>query len=216
VSESSRIIAVDPHRPEEEAVRRAALLLRQGGVIGYPTETAYGLGTDAGNPGARDRIFAMKGRDRDKSLPVIVADLAQLALLCQPIPPAVRVLADRFWPGPLTLVVPLRRELRESFGGESVAVRVSGLALARELARVSGCCLTATSANLSGGEPARSATEVMETFGAGLDLILDGGETSGLCPSTIVDLTGGEARLLREGPVVFDEVLQSLRDEGAP
>ena len=211
------IIEVNPEQPRLETVRQAADCVRHGGVIGYPTETAYGLGANALDRVARQRIFAMKGRDRDKPLPVIVANLEQLGVLCRPISPKVRVLAGRFWPGPLTLVLPVRRELQGNLGGTtSVAVRVSGLALARELARVSGCCLTATSANRSGEQPAQSARKVWATFGTGVDLILDGGDTSGLPPSTIVDFMRDEPRLLREGPVVFEEVLQALRARPVP
>jgi len=213
---AGEILPVDSNRPDPGIVRRAADLVRRGGVIAYPTETAYGLGADALDREACERVFSLKGRERTKALPVIVCDLGQLASLSSPIPDTVRVLAGRFWPGPLTVVVPLRPELRDVFDGETtVAVRVSGLPLARELARVSGRCLTATSANLSGGEPARSATQVSATFGDRLDLILDGGKTSDLRPSTIVDLVGDEPRLIREGPVVFDEVLQALSDRGA-
>ena len=212
MSEISHIVEVNADRPQVEIVRWAADRVQRGGVIGYPTETAYGLGADVLHRGARERIFAIKGRDRDKALPVIVSDLDQLAFLCRPIPARVGALAKRFWPGPLTLVIPVRRELQDDLDGASVAVRVSGLALARELARVSGCCLTATSANRSGGVPARSARDVWTTFGSELDLILDGGDVAGLRPSTIVDLMGEEPRLLREGPVVFDAVLQALRD----
>jgi L-threonylcarbamoyladenylate synthase len=217
VAAAAKIVKVDARQPRPEVIREAAELIRHGGVIGYPTETAYGLGADAMNGDSRERIFAMKGRMREKALPIIVSDLGQLGAICHPIPRRVRVLAARFWPGPLTLVVPLRSELRERFGGAtSIAVRVSGLALARELARVSRCCLTATSANRSGGEPARNAGQVSATFGDELDLILDGGEVSALTPSTIVDLTGEAARLLRVGPVPFDEILQALRSEAAP
>ncbi|MGH9463384.1 MAG: L-threonylcarbamoyladenylate synthase [Vicinamibacteria bacterium] len=214
---TAKIVKVDAERPQTEVVHEAAELIRHGGVIGYPTETAYGLGADAMNGDARERIFAMKGRGHDKVLPIIVADLDQLDSLCHPIPDTVRVLAEHFWPGPLTLVVPLRNELRQGFGGgTSIAVRVSGLALARELARASGCGLTATSANRSGGEPARNASEVWATLGDALDLVLDGGEVSRLAPSTIVDLMGETPRLLRAGPVLFDEILQALRSEAAP
>jgi L-threonylcarbamoyladenylate synthase len=217
VAATVKIVKVNVERPQPEIVNQAADLIRHGGVIGYPTETAYGLGADAMNGDARARIFAIKGRERDKALPIIVADLDQLASLCHPIPHTVQVLAACFWPGPLTLVVPLRRDLQEGFGGgASIAVRVSGLVLARELARVSRCGLTATSANRSGGEPARNASQVSETFGDALDLVLDGGEVSGLAPSTIVDLMGETPRLLRAGPVVFDEILQALRGETAP
>jgi L-threonylcarbamoyladenylate synthase len=216
VAATVKIVKVDAERPRPEVVYEAAELIRRGGVIAYPTETAYGLGADAMNRDARERIFAMKGRGHDKALPIIVSDLDQLTTVCHPIPRTVRVLAARFWPGPLTLVVPLRRELRGGFdGGPSIAVRVSGLALARELARVSRCCLTATSANRSRGEPARNGRQVSETFGDALDLILDGGEVSRLAPSTIVDLMGETPRLLRAGPVLFDEVLQALSSESA-
>jgi len=206
------IIKVDVERPEADVVRHAADLISRGGVIGYPTETAYGLGADAMHGDARERIFAIKGREQDKPLPVIVSDLDQLAALCEPLPSSLPILASRFWPGPLTLVVLLRPELREAFGGNaSLAARVSGLPLARELARAADCCLTATSANRSGGEPARNARDVVATLGDELDMILDGGEVSRLAPSTIVDLTSEAPRLLRAGPVAFDEVLQALR-----
>jgi L-threonylcarbamoyladenylate synthase len=217
VAGTVKIVKVDVERPAPELVREAADIVRRGGVIGYPTETAYGLGADAMNRDARERIFTMKGRGRDKALPIIVSDLDQLASLCHPIPATVQILAETFWPGPLTLVVPQRDDLREAFGGgTSIAVRVSGLPLARELARMSGCCLTATSANRSGGEPARNAKQVSQTFGAALDLVLDGGESSRLAPSTIVDLTGAAPHLLRAGPVAFEDVLQALRGRGAP
>ena len=210
-------IKVNPDLPEPEVIEHAAELVRQGAVIGYPTETSYGLGADALNFAARERIFAMKGRGSEKQLPVVVGGLDQLAALCDPIPASVRLLAERFWPGPLTVVVPLRARLREALGGEtSVAVRVSGLAVARELPRAAGCSLIATSANESGKAPARTADEVAEFFGARLDLILDGGSTSGTRPSTIVDLQSVEPLLLRAGPVDFDEVLQALRGESLP
>jgi L-threonylcarbamoyladenylate synthase len=212
-----KLVKVDPDRPEPRVIQRAAKLLRRGGVVGYPTETSYGLGADVLNREACDRIFAMKGRDPEKALSVIVPDLDQVASLCHPVPLPVRLLAERFWPGPLTLVVPLRPELGQALRGESsVAVRVSGLAVARELARAAGCSLTATSANRSGEPPARSADEVSKTFGPQLDLILDGGGTFGSRPSTIVDLLGRKPRLLREGPVDFGEVLQALRGRPSP
>jgi L-threonylcarbamoyladenylate synthase len=211
------IVKVDPRAPDPALIRESARLLQRGAVIGYPTETFYGLGADARNRAARERIFAVKGRQRDKALSVIVSDADRLAFLCEKVPPPVAVLAARFWPGPLTLVVPLRRELRVSFGGgDSVAVRVSGLPLARELARAAGCCLTATSANRSGEPPADNARELSKTLGSELDLILDGGPTPGDRPSTIVDVTGGEPRLVRDGPVAFDDVLQTLRDGAVP
>jgi len=210
-------IKVNPDSPDPEVMKHAAELVRRGGVIGYPTETSYGLGADALNIKAREKIFAMKGRRTGRQLPVVVYGLDQLATLCDPIPASVRLLAERFWPGPLTVVVPLRAPLQEVLGGEtSVAVRVSGLAVAQELPRAAGCSLTATSANESGKPPAQTADEVAELFGVQLDLILDGGRTSGTRPSTIVDLQGVEPLLLRAGPVDFDEVQQALSGGSLP
>ena len=210
-------IKINPESPEPDVMRHAAGLLRRGAVIGYPTETSYGLGADAFNNVARERIFVIKGRGSERQLPVVLYGLDQLATLCAPIPASVRLLAERFWPGPLTVVVSLRAPLRQVLGGEaSVAVRVSGLAVARELPRASGCPLIATSANESGKPPAQTADEVAEFFEPRLDLILDGGRTSGTSPSTIVDLQGVEPLLLRAGPVDFDEVRQALVGESLP
>ena len=210
-------LKVNPESPEPEVMKHAAELVQRGGVIGYPTETSYGLGADALNPAAREKVFAMKGRSSERQLPLVVSGLDQLATLCHPIPASVLLLADRFWPGPLTIVVPLRTSLRKVMSGEtSIAVRVSGLAVARHLPRIAGCSLTATSANQSGEPPAHTAAEVVEYFGDQLDLILDGGGTSGTRPSTLVDLQGAQPVLVRAGPIDFDEVLHALRGKPLP
>jgi L-threonylcarbamoyladenylate synthase len=154
-------LKVDPRRPEREVVDYAALLIRRSGVVAYPTETFYGLGADALDAAASERIIEIKGRDVGKPLPLIVADLAQIGVLSEVLPSSVRPLAEKFWPGPLTLVIPIRSGLGGALEGRSTAaVRVSGLPLARELARAVGGPLIATSANPSTGAPARSAEEV--------------------------------------------------------
>lgn len=203
---------IDPHRPEPAVVERTVEALRGGAVIAYPTETLYGLGANPFDPAAYERILELKGREAGKALPIVVADLPQLDLLAGPLPAAVGLLSERFWPGPLTLVVPVRRDLPGALAGwSSVAVRVSGLALAREIPRVAGFPLTATSANPSGESAARNADEVEAMFGEDLDLILDGGPSLGDKPSTIIDVSGPEPRLLRRGVTSFEEISKVLR-----
>jgi L-threonylcarbamoyladenylate synthase len=180
-------------------------------VVAYPTETFYGLGANAFDSEACGRVLELKGREAEKALPVIVADIEQLGLITDELPRAVEPLAKRFWPGPLTLVIPVRSGLPGAFADlTTVAVRVSGLALARELARRGGFPLTSTSANRSGGSSAQTADEVETMLGEGLDLMLDGGRTPGGNPSTIVDVSGLEPRLLRPGAVPFEAVCGSL------
>ncbi len=205
-------VRVDPHRPEPEVVDRTVEALRKGAVIAYPTETFYGLGANPFDPAAYRRILELKGREAGKALPVVVADLSQLDLIAGELPAVVGPLAESFWPGPLTLVVPVRRDLPGALAGWStVAVRVSGLALAREIPRVAGFPLTATSANPSGDSSARTADEVEAMFGEGLDLILDGGPTLGDEPSTLIDISCPEPRLLRRGVIPFEEVSKVFR-----
>lgn len=193
---------IDAERPQKDAIERAAAIVRGGGVVAYPTETFYALGASAENEGARERLFALKGREAQKLLPVIVADVDALARLAALSARALS-LAERFWPGPLSLVLP-----RKS-GRGTIAVRVSGCRAARELAAAAGP-LTATSANRSGEPPATTAAAVEAVFGDALDLVLDGGPTPGGLPSTLVDLTSDEPVLLRKGAVDFQEVLTWL------
>jgi L-threonylcarbamoyladenylate synthase len=206
-----RRMRVDPHRPQPEVLEQAVEVLRRGGVVAYPTETFYGLGANAFDSEACRRILELKGREVEKALPIIVADIEQLDLVADELPRAVAPLADRFWPGPLTLVIPVRSGLPGALADRStVAVRVSGLVLARELARRGGFPLTSTSANRSGGASARTADEVEAMLGEGLDLILDGGPTPGGNPSTIVEVSGAEPRFLRPGAVRFEDVRRAL------
>jgi L-threonylcarbamoyladenylate synthase len=206
-------LKVDPHRPERKVLDYAARLICQGAVVAYPTETFYGLGANALDGAASGRIIELKGRDAGKALPLIVADLAQIGILSDELPSSVRPLAEKFWPGPLTLVIPIRSGLGGALENLSTAaVRVSGLPLARELARAVGRPLIATSANPSSRAPAQSPEEVESALGGGVDLLLDGGPTAGGKPSTIVDVSGPELRLLRRGPIELEDVLKALEE----
>ncbi len=206
----ARILAVDPQEPEKEVVLDAVRVLREGGIVAYPTETFYGLGVDARSGPACRRLVELKGRPEEKALPCIVSGLAQFEEAARALDGAGLALARNFWPGPLTLVVEARPGLAASSPDGSVAIRVSSVPLARDLAEGLGAPITATSANRSGLTPAVTAVEVDRSLGSEMDLILDGGPCPGGLPSTIVDVRESPPRILREGRVPFAEVKRIL------
>jgi L-threonylcarbamoyladenylate synthase len=177
------------------AVAAARLALSGHGVIALPTETFYGLSVDPADGQAVARLFALKGRDADRHLLVIGADLEQLGELVE-IAPEIRRWLDAVWPAPLSVVLPARRRLAAA--GTTLAVRVPGHELLRELLARTGP-LTSSSANRSGEPPATRADEVAGAFGDRLDLLLDGGATPGGLPSTLIDATGNDLRVVRAG-----------------
>jgi L-threonylcarbamoyladenylate synthase len=193
-------------------ITRACAELRDGGVVVYPTDTFYGLAADPRRPDAVARLFAVKGRPQGQAIPLIAADAAQAAEAGDLNAAAWR-LARAFWPGPLSVVVPARDviciEARAADG--TIAVRVPAGDAAQQLARAFGFCITATSANRSGQPASTSAAAVsIRSLGEGVGLVLDGGDTPGGSPSTLVDVRGLEPRLIRPGAIAWDRVLRSL------
>lgn len=185
-------------------ITRAVALLRQGSVVAYPTETSYGLGAAVDRPAALDRIFVIKQRPRHKPLLVLIADPKDLDGLVSHIPSVAKELMRRFWPGPLTLLLPARPEIPWPLRGdtEKVGIRISSHPWAQALLKELNAPLTATSANVSGRQPARTATEVWYNLGDnGPDWVLDGGSTPGGPPSTIVDVSTETPRLVRVGAI---------------
>jgi L-threonylcarbamoyladenylate synthase len=173
-------------------------LLARGGVAAIPTETFYGLAADPMNERGVSRIFEIKGRDDGKPLLVLFSDREQLSELLVDGKHSRLDPFFRIWPAPLTVVVPIRRAIAASRGGGTLAIRIPALPEARNLLRAVGP-LTGTSANRSGAEPMSSPDAVGEALGSDLDLLVDGGTTSGGAPSTIVDATVDPPRLLRAG-----------------
>ncbi len=193
-----------------EAIARALEVLRGGGLVAFPTDTVYGVGAMAFDPAAIERIFAAKGRDTTKALPILLAEQAGLAEVAQALPPEVLRLAGSFWPGPLTLVVHKLAAVPMVVSRDgTVGVRVPDHPIALALLRESGP-LAATSANRSGAADPLTADDVVEGLGDRVDLILDGGRAPGGRPSTVVDCTVSPPSLIREGPISLAAILAVL------
>ncbi len=194
--------AIDP------AVAQAAAVVRAGGVVAMPTDTLYGLAADPFDAAAVARVFEAKGRPEDRPIPLVAADEAQVARWLGALAPRARRLAARYWPGPLTLLVPVAAALAPgvSAGTGRVGVRVPAHDVARALCRQAGRILTATSANRSGQPATADPDEVARAMDGRIDLLLDAGPTPGGPASTIVDVSGDEARLVRAGAIAWDEV----------
>jgi L-threonylcarbamoyladenylate synthase len=189
--------------PDPAAIRRAAAILRSGGLVAFPTETVYGLGADARSHSAVKRIFAAKGRPADHPLIVHIGDADQLSAWCSSIPDAARQLAQAFWPGPLTMILKRAEGVIDAVtGGQAtIGLRVPGHPVARALLQEFGDGIAAPSANRFGRISPTTAAHVMAELGDAADMILDGGPCLVGIESTIVDLTAARPRVLRPGRV---------------
>lgn len=187
------------------AIRRVLAILRAGGTIVFPTETSYGLGCDALDPSALRKVYALKGRPGTKALPVIMADRRMVGRFVR-ISRAAQGRIRRYWPGPLTLVLPIRRALPSALTGgrRSLAVRMSSHPIAQQIVRVFGSPIVATSANRSGAPSLYTVRTLRRHFRAGLpDLVIDAGALPRRPASTIIACSGRRLRLIRAGAVPF-------------
>ena len=197
---------------EKEAIGVAVRILAQGGLVAFPTDTVYGVGAHAFQPDAVERIYAAKIRPRDKAIPILLAQADDLALITERITEAAWLLAERFWPGGLTLVLPRKANVPDvvSAGGPTVAVRVPDHPVVQALMAALGAPLAATSANLSGHPSPATAQEVEAELGGRVELILDGGRCPGGVPSTVLDLTTDPPAILRAGAIAGEEIEAAL------
>ena len=193
-----------------DTLSRAVEVLRAGGLVAFPTDTVYGVGALAFNGTAVESIYTAKDRPVEKAIPVLISDSSDLEKVVMDIPEAARKLASRFWPGPLTILVPKQPELPEAVSATStVGVRVPDHEVARALLRAAGP-MAVTSANISGGRSPVTAEEVFEQLAGRIPLIIDAGRTPGGVPSTLVDCTAPELQILRAGPLTLEELLSAL------
>ncbi len=202
--------------PSAKGLRQAVDVVRNGGVVAFPTETYYGLAVDPHNARAVDSLFQVKGRGDEKPILLLIVDPRDLRSLVQEVPEQYEALMAKFWPGPLTLVFPAAAGIPSRLlgGTGTVGVRISPHLVARNFCHAFGGPLTATSANLSGQTPARTAQEVAQQFGSRLDLIIDGGETSGESGSTVIGLKEGHLQLIRPGRVEYSLIRECFRPAG--
>ena len=191
-------------------IEQALEILSHGGLVAFPTDTVYGVGGLAFDPHTIQEIFLAKGRPAEKAIPILLGDRAQLPLVTTGINPLGQRLAERFWPGPLTLVVRRHPNLPENISMlATIGVRMPDHPLAIELLKRAGP-LAVSSANLSGASDSSSVQEVLAQLGGRIPLILDGGRTAGGQPSTVVDCTGPEPVILRQGPVTLEQIQAAL------
>jgi len=193
-------------------IRRVSQVLLQGGVAAFPTETFYGLGADARNEEALQKIFQIKGREENKPLLLLIGDRDWLSGLVRNIPPVAGRLMEKFWPGPLTLVFEASPRLSALLTGGTgtVGVRLSPHPVAQALIQAVGRAITATSANLSGQPSASVAAEVFRALGNRVDAILDGGQTAGGLGSTVLDVSSPSPRIIRRGVISQAELVPFL------
>lgn len=195
---------------DEAGIVHAARILGSGGLVAFPTDTVYGLGAAYLDEKSVLGLYAAKARPPEKRIPILIASIAQMDLVSLEPGEHARILARRFWPGPLTIVVPKHPSVPGAVASETVGLRVPDHLVARDLIRRAGP-LAVTSANLSGQESVVTAAQVMEQLDGRIDLVLDGGPSAGGIPSTVVDCTGEELVILRPGPVSLGELQAALR-----
>jgi L-threonylcarbamoyladenylate synthase len=208
-----RRVIVNPVHPEPAVIGEAADIVRAGGLVGMPTDTLYGIAADPFNPKAVERVFEAKSRSDRQPIALVAADVQQVIDFAGGLSDRVVTLTERFWPGPLTLLVAAPHGFAVSRGTGRVGVRIPAHAVARLLCATVGSLLTATSANLSGEPASDDPHEVERTMGDRLDLLLNAGRTPGGPPSTIVDVTGPVPALVRAGAIPWEAVDRCLRGE---
>jgi tRNA threonylcarbamoyl adenosine modification protein (Sua5/YciO/YrdC/YwlC family) len=211
------ILKINAESPEQSLVTYAAEQIKKGFVLGMPTDTFYGLAADPYNLRAVDRVYEIKNRDRHKPLSLIIESVEQAELLASDLPDEFFLLADKFWPGPLTIIVKAssRLPLKVTANTGNIAVRIPAASIPVAIVRAAGVPITATSSNLSGSSECTTAQAVHLQLQDRLSMIIDGGPSSRSVPSTIINLADdhGRWRLMREGAIPVQEIEEFLGDQ---
>jgi L-threonylcarbamoyladenylate synthase len=200
---SCEILSVDPESPDPDAITRAAALIKTGGLVVFPTSSFYGLGAQALNPAAVERVFQVKKRDPEKPLLILIASRTDLDALVRSIPETAKRLMRSFWPGSLTLVFEAADRLPPNLTGytRKIGIRLAGHPVATLLTKAVGTPITGTSANLSGHAACRAVADLEPHLRDQVDLVVDAGRLRGGEGSTVVDVTADTAKILREGAI---------------
>ncbi len=212
IASGTRIVRLDPGNPDIAAIRRAAAIIRGGGLVAFPTETVYGLGADGLRGDAVEKIFTAKGRPQDNPLILHVAAPEDARRVAVEVPQLAQRLMARFWPGPLTLVLRKRPEVPAvvSAGLPSVGVRMPDNTIALTLIAESGVPIAAPSANVSGRPSPTLAEHVIADLAGRIEMVLDGGPTTVGVESTVLDTTSSPPRVLRPGGITIEELREVL------
>lgn len=207
-----KLFKINPNNPEDDLIGQASLILRKGGVIAYPTETVYGIGCNGLDSKAVNRVYDLKDRDHSKAMILIAADIFQIRELVEYIPDGAEILAENFWPGPLTMVFEASSKLNDYSirKNKTIAIRIPDCKICLSLLKSCGFPIVSTSANKSGLPDSINAEQVIASFGNSLDLIIDGGTTPSQSTSTIIDVTKEPVRILREGTISALEISSVL------
>jgi L-threonylcarbamoyladenylate synthase len=196
---------------DPNAMVSALEILTGGGLVAFPTDTVYGVGALAYDANAVGEIYIAKGRGLEKAIPILIGDFEQIEQVSIGISHLTQRLAEKFWPGPLTMIVPRNPNIPDAVTSyPTVGVRIPDFDATRELLRLTGP-LAVTSANISGQGSPSTALGVESQLGGRIPLILDGGVTPGGTPSTLVDCTGNEPKIIREGPISLEQILEALK-----
>ena len=208
------IISVDPIMPESSDIAKAAEILKAGKLVAFPTDTVYGIGANAFNKDAVERIFTAKGRDSKKPLQILIADKDNLNFIVEKQSDTLHRLVDRFFPGALTIVVPAKADFPRwvTCGLDTVGVRMPSNPIALEMIKAFGKPIAATSANISGLPDPKDAQQVLEYLDGKVDFILDGGATPDNVPSTVIDVSVNPPKILRQGKLTVDELSKALHE----
>jgi len=193
------------------AIPHAVDILKHGGLVAFPTDTVYGVGALASSPDTIECIFTVKGRNRSQAVAILIEDLSDLDSVATNIPQIAHTLAKEYWPGPLTIILPRHPKLPAIIAPtQTVGIRIPDHPFTLKLLRKTGP-LAVTSANRSGGESPITAQQVLKHLAGRIHLIIDGGQTPGGIPSTVVDCTTPELKILREGPITLEELTKTIR-----
>jgi len=192
----TEVIKLDPENPERAKIKKAASVLKKGGLVAFPTETVYGLGANLANPKSMDRLVRVKQRPEDKLFSIHIAEKDKIEDFARDIPVGAYKLIDKFWPGPLTVILHSRKNNQQTVG-----IRMPSNKIALELINLAKAPIVAPSANISGKKPPTSAEEVLDYFNGKIDMLIDSGKTSLGVSSTVVDFTRPSFEVMREGAI---------------
>ncbi len=213
----TRIVRVELQDTDNPALREAADIMRAGGLVVFPTETVYGLGTIASNQQAVLSVFTAKQRPSDTPLPVQIADISMLPLVTLNPPDNAYILARTFWPGPLTIVLPRNPSISDAVtaGNDTIGVRIPDHTIMLQILKELNAPAVATSANISGCPPPTTAREAADQIGNSVDLIIDSGPCQIGASSTVITITNTELKILRQGTITLDQLTKALNPSAA-